>query len=264
MRANRLREIWSRGEAAVNGWLQIPHGFAAEIMAAQGWDSLTVDLQHGPLDYDNALPLLQAMSASEATPLARVPWNEPGIIMKMLDAGCYGIICPMVNTREEAERFVGACRYPPKGYRSFGPSRAVYYAGPDYAPHANDTVITLAMIETAEAVANLDAILDTPGLDGVYVGPADLSQSMTGRPQTDLTEPRLVEVLEQIVAGCKRRGQVAGIHVMSPDYAREIITKGYQLVTIQSDGRLLAGAADAAVRAVRQSDAAKGAAAGPY
>jgi 4-hydroxy-2-oxoheptanedioate aldolase len=114
MRPNRLREIWRDGGAAVNGWLQIPHGFAAEIMAAQGWDSLTVDMQHGPLGYDTALTLLQAFSSSEATPLARVPWNEPGIIMKMLDAGCYGIICPMINTAEEAQRFVGACRYAPQ------------------------------------------------------------------------------------------------------------------------------------------------------
>jgi hypothetical protein len=123
MRPNRLRQIWQEGGAAVNGWLQLPHGFAAEVMAAQGWDSLTIDMQHGPVGYDTALTMLQAMSASDVTPLARVPWNEPGIIMKMLDAGCYGIICPMVNSAEEAKRFVGACRYPPKGYRSFGPTR---------------------------------------------------------------------------------------------------------------------------------------------
>ena len=178
MRPNRLREIWQEGGAAVNGWLQLPHGFAAEVMAAQGWDSLTVDMQHGPVGYDVALTMLQALSASDVTPLARVPWNEPGIIMKMLDAGCYGIICPMVNSAEEARRFVGACRYPPKGYRSFGPTRVSFYAGSDYAQHANDTVIALAMIETAQAIENLDAILDTPGLDGVYIGPADLSQSL--------------------------------------------------------------------------------------
>ena len=267
MRANRLRQIWQDGGAAINGWLQLPHGFAAEVMAAQGWDSLTVDLQHGPLDYDVALTLLQAFSGSEATPLARVPWNEPGIIMKMLDGGCYGIICPMVNTAEEAERFVGACRYPPKGYRSFGPTRVSFYAGADYAEHANETVIAMAMIETAQAVENLDAILDTPGLDGVYVGPADLHQSMHGKPGVDHKEPRMVEVLDQICAGCRRRGLIAGIHVASTDYARYIIERGYQFVTIQSDARLLAVAAKQAVDAARGAGApVQGvrSAAGPY
>ena len=250
MRANRLRQIWRDGGAAVNGWLQIPHGFAAEIMAAQGFDSLTVDLQHGPLGYDNALTLLQAFSSTEVTPLARVPWNEPGIIMKMLDAGAFGIICPMVNTADEARRFVGACRYPPDGYRSFGPTRVSYYAGTDYPQHANGTVIALAMIETAQAVANLDEILDTPGLDGVYIGPADLSQSMGGKERTDLTEPRLVEVLDQIIEGCRRRDLIAGIHVTSPDYARRMIQKGCRFVTVQSDGRFLAAAAQQAVQTV--------------
>ena len=203
MRPNRLRQIWREGGAAVNGWLQLPHGFAAEVMAAQGWDSLTVDLQHGPLGYDVALTLLQAISSSPVTPLARVPWNEPGIIMKMLDAGCYGIICPMINSAEEAQRFVGACRYPPKGYRSFGPTRVSFYAGADYGQHANDTVIALAMIETGQAVENLDAILDTPGLDGVYVGPADLSQSLGYQERVDLKHPDLVAILDRILDGCR-------------------------------------------------------------
>jgi 4-hydroxy-2-oxoheptanedioate aldolase len=170
----------------------------------------------------------------------------------------------MINTAEEAQRFVGACSYPPKGYRSFGPTRVSLYAGADYAPNANETVITMAMIETAQAVENLDAILDTPGLDGVYVGPADLSQSIAGKPQTDLTEPRLVEVLEQIVAGCKKRGQVAGIHVASPAYGAQIISKGYQFVTIVSDGRLLANACQQALGEIRGAAPSAAKAEGPY
>lgn len=264
MRPNRLRQIWAEGGAAVNGWLQLPHGFAAEIMAAQGWDSLTVDMQHGPVAYDVGLTMLQALSYSDVTPLARVPWNEPGIIMKMLDAGCYGIICPMVNTPEEAQRFVGACRYPPKGYRSFGPTRVSLYAGADYAQHANDTVIALAMIETAQAVENLDAILDTPGLDGVYVGPADLSQSMGYQERTDLKHPDLVAVLDKIEAGCKQRGLIAGIHAGSVDYTKHIISKGYQFVTILSDGRLMANAAKQAVDAVKGSVEGAAKSSGPY
>src|SRR5688500_1307604 len=124
MRENRLRSIWQAGGAALNGWLQIPSSFSPEVIAHQGWDTLTIDLQHGRPDYHDALPMLQAISTTTTTPLARVPWNEPGVIMKMLDAGCYGIICPLINNREQAEAFVGACRYPPQGYRSYGPTRA--------------------------------------------------------------------------------------------------------------------------------------------
>ena len=145
MRANRLRELFAKGGASINGWVQIPNGFAAEIMASQPWDSLTIDMQHGPVDYQAALSMLQAMSHKDPTPTVRVPWNEPGIIMKCLDAGAYGIICPMVNTAEEAEQFVKSCRYPPDGFRSFGPTRAMLYAGSDYPAHANDTVLTFAM-----------------------------------------------------------------------------------------------------------------------
>ena len=129
MRENRVRTIWQSGEAAVNGWLHIPSSWSAEIMSHQGWDSLTVDMQHGLMDYQTALTMLQAVSTTPVTPLARVPWNEPGIIGRMLDAGAYGIICPMINTRADAEAFVGACRYAPQGYRSLGPTRANLYAG---------------------------------------------------------------------------------------------------------------------------------------
>ena len=264
MRPNRLRQIWRDGGAAVNGWLQLPHGFAAEVMAAQGWDSLTVDMQHGPVGYDNALTMLQALSSSDVTPIARVPWNEPGIIMKMLDAGCYGIICPMINSPEEAERFVGACRYPPNGYRSFGPTRVTFYAGTDYGQHANDTVIALAMIETRQAIENLDAILDTPGLDGVYVGPADLSQSLGYDERVDLKHPDLVAILDRIGDGCRRRNLIAGIHCAATEYARQIIDKGYQFVTILSDSRLLAVAAKQAVNEVKGTEKRPVRPAGPY
>ena len=118
--------------------------FAAEVMAHQGFDSVTVDLQHGSVHYDTAVPMLQAISTTKATPMARVPWLEEGIIMKMLDAGCYGIICPMINNKEDAERLVAACRYPPKGQRSFGPARASMYGGDDYAAKANATVLAIA------------------------------------------------------------------------------------------------------------------------
>jgi 4-hydroxy-2-oxoheptanedioate aldolase len=251
MRPNRLKQVWQEGRAVINGWLQIPHGFAVEAMASQGWDSLTVDLQHGPVGYDTALPMLQALSGSNIAALARVPWNEPGIIMKMLDAGCYGIICPMINSREQAEQFVGACRYAPRGYRSLGPTRVSYYAGADYAKHANDTVVTLAMIETAEAVQNLDEILDTPELDGVFIGPNDLSQSLGYEERGDLTHPDLVAILDQILEGCLRRNLVAGLHCTGTAYARQMIEKGFRFITIMSDHRFMVQAAQQAIEEIK-------------
>jgi len=123
MRPNLLRRIWSEGRPALNGWLAIPNGFAAETMAHQGWDTLTVDMQHGVVDYQAMVGLLQAISTTPVVPLVRVPWLEPGILMKSLDAGAYGVICPMINTREDAQKLVAWTHYAPRGTRSFGPDR---------------------------------------------------------------------------------------------------------------------------------------------
>lgn len=251
MRGNRIRDLWRSGGAVVNGWLGIDSAYSAELMAHQGFDSLTIDMQHGLIGYQTAVTMLQAISTTDTVPLARVPWNEPGVIMKMLDAGAYGIICPMVNSRAEAEAFVGACRYPPAGYRSYGPKRAVLYAGADYPQRANDTVLAIGMIETAAAVENLDAILSTPGLDGIYIGPADLSQSFGGQERTDLTDPDLVAILDQILASAQRHGVAAGIHTGSPAYALQMIEKGFQFVTIQSDADFLVNETRRVLEAMR-------------
>jgi 4-hydroxy-2-oxoheptanedioate aldolase len=251
MRENTIREIWRRGGCALNGWLHIPNAFATELMAHQGWDSLTIDLQHGVVDYAAALGMLQAIATTATIPMARVPWNEPGIIMKMLDAGCYGIICPMINTRAECEAFVGACRYPPRGYRSFGPLRAALYAGPDYAARADQIVITMAMIETRQAVENIGEIAQTPGLDALYIGPADLGQSLGSGANMDPAEPEVVAAIDHVLAAAQRHGVVVGMHTGSVEYARRMAAKGMQFLTIGSDTRLLTGAAQRTVAAFK-------------
>jgi 4-hydroxy-2-oxoheptanedioate aldolase len=253
MRENTLRDIWQRGGCALNGWLHIPNAFATELMAHQGWDSLTIDLQHGVVDYGAALGMLQAIATTSTIPLARVPWNEPGIIMKMLDAGCFGIICPMINTRAECEAFVGACRYPPRGYRSFGPLRAALYAGSDYAARADQIVITMAMIETRQAVENVEEIVQTPGLDALYIGPADLGQSLGFGAKMDPTEPEVIAAIDHILDTARRYSVVVGMHTGSAEYARRMAAKGMQLLTIGSDARLLAGVAQRTVMAFRDT-----------
>src|SRR5919112_2108295 len=252
---NKLKELWSAGKPTINGWLSIGTASTAEIMAAQGYDSVSIDVQHGALDYSSALPMLQAMRASGAVPMARVPWLEPGIIMKVLDAGAYGVICPMVNTPEQASEFVSYLRYPPLGQRSFGPTRANFSAGANYAAEANDEILAFAMVETAEAMRNLDAIAATQGLDGIYVGPADLTFSLAqGRlvPAFDREEPEMIEALQTIVAACKGNGIRAALHCGTPDYAAKAISWGFAMTTVSNDVRMLAGAAEANVRKFRE------------
>ena len=244
MRKNKLKELFKTNKPIINSWLSVPSSFSAEVMANQGWDSVTIDMQHGLIDYANAVNMLQAISTTETTPLARVNWNEPGQIMKILDAGCYGIICPMVSNRKEAEKFVQACLYPPKGYRSFGPVRASIYGGDDYAKHANEEILKLAMIETKEALEKLDEILDTPHLDGIYIGPADLSLAVGEEPGFDKSEnTKAFKEIMRILESAKKRNLLAGLHNGTADYAKKMIDKGFNLVTVGSDSRyIIAGA----------------------
>jgi 4-hydroxy-2-oxoheptanedioate aldolase len=243
VRENRLRTIWREGGVVVNGWLHVPSSFSAEVMARAGWDSLTIDMQHGPVDYGSLVPMLQAISTTDTVPVVRVPWRDPGLIMQVLDAGCYAVICPMIGTREEAEAFVGACRYPPAGYRSYGPYRATLYGGEDYAHHADQTVVTMAMIETREALDNLGEILGVAGLDAVFVGPSDLGQSLGFGPGVDREEPAVIEAIDGVLAAARERGLPAGIFTGSAEYASRMVEKGFRFVSVSSDARLMAAAA---------------------
>ncbi len=242
------------GEPIINGWLQIPSSFSAEVMSNQGWDSITIDMQHGVIDYPSALQMLQAISTTDVTPLARVNWNEPGQIMKILDAGCYGIICPMVSNKYEAERFVQACLYPPKGYRSYGPIRGLIYGGADYGDHANNEILKLAMIETKEAIDKLDEIMTTPGLDGIYIGPADLSLAIGEEPGFDRAEnTKAYSEIMRILEHAKKNNIFAGIHNGTPEYAQKMIDKGFNFVTIGADQRALSAGAKAVVEKMKGS-----------
>ena len=244
MKQQTLRDCWAKEKGAINAWCSIPSAVTAEMTSMNDFDSITIDMQHGLVDYTNAMPMMQVISATEVVPLARVNWNEPGQIMKILDAGCYGIICPMVSNQKEAERFVQACKYPPDGYRSFGPMRGLIYGGPDYGDHANDEILKMAMIETKEALENLDEIMSTPGLDGIYIGPADLSLAIGEKPGFDKGEDtkaysEILRILEHV----KKNNIFAGIHNGSTDYAKKMIEKGFQFVTVGADSRFISAGA---------------------
>ena len=239
MLKNSLLDIWREGKPAINGWLSVPNSFTAEAMAKMGWDSLTIDIQHGLNDFSTSISMLQAIYGNSTIPFARVTWNEPGIIMKMLDAGTCGIIAPMINTREECENFVSYCYYPPIGQRSYGPMRAQLIYGSDYIKNANSQIVTLAMIETKTAMDNLDEILSVENLNGVYIGPSDMSLSYGLSPKFDIKEDPVYSNIKIIVKKAKKHGKIAGIHNGSTQYAKEMIDLGYQFVTISSDYRAM-------------------------
>lgn len=251
MRENNVKNIWADGGAVINGWLGIANSYSAEVMAHQNFDSVTVDMQHGMVDFQAAVTMLQSISTVDSTPLARVGWNDPSSIMKILDAGAYGVICPMINNKDECEKFVGACRYVPRGYRSVGPARGVLYGGGDYVAKSNDTVVAFAMIETQEAMDNLDAIMSVDGLDAIYVGPNDLSVSLGHAASADPQYPEVLAAMDTILAAAQRNNVMPGIHCGSGDMARRMIDKGYKFTTIMNDARLMSLGADMEIKVAR-------------
>lgn len=250
-RENSVKRRLEAGGNAVNAWCSIGSSYVAEVVAGLGFDAVTIDLQHGAIDYATAFAMLQAISTTPAMPMVRVPWNDPALLMKLLDAGAHGVICPMVNTAAEARAFVGACRYPPLGARSFGPNRAVQYAGKDYWRSADREVLLLAMIETRAGVANLDEILAVEGLDGVYVGPGDLSLAYGAEPSMTPAAPEVVAAIAQVAASASGRGLIPAIHTDGPRTARQRYAQGYRLCTLQSDVRHIVDGAAAALAELR-------------
>jgi len=244
-----MRPFWKEGGCVVNGWLAVPSIISAEVMARAGWDAITVDLQHGTADYGSMLALLATIGQAPVAPMVRVPWNDPASIMRALDAGAQGVICPMIETADDAARFVRSCLYPPMGARSFGPIRARLTHGDGYGAAANAHVQPIAMIETREAVENLDAILEVEGLAALYIGPSDLASAHGFAPAMDRTEPELVEIMTRIRTSAHAKGIKACLHCASPTYAAQGARDGFDLVTIASDARFIEAGAKAALAA---------------
>jgi len=256
MKRNTAKEKWRRGEVTYGAWLSIPDPFVAEVMAHVGFDWVCLDMQHGVIDYQAAVRMLQAIDTTDTVAFVRVPWNDFGIIGKMLDAGALGIIVPMVNTPEEARAAVNACRYFPEGSRSFGPTRVGVAAGREYFTRANEEIACIPMIETKQALEHLDEILAVPGVDAVYVGPADLSITLGLPPAVDnggaFEEARLA-----IAEACRRHGVVAGIHATA-ELAAKHAAAGYQMITVSGDHRAMAEGARRDLALARGEQAAEG------
>ncbi len=232
MRPNPLRERLQSGEVAFGAWLSMPSSVSAEAVAANDFDFICIDMQHGLVDYADTVPMLQALTLGTATPVVRVPQNQPGHIGKALDAGAMAVIIPMVNSRAECEAAIAAARYAPEGGRSFGPTRAMAVQGADYVERANAEVECFPMIETVEAIEAIDDILSVPGVNAIYVGPADLSISLGYDPRSN--EPGFLEALDTIVAACGRHGVTPGIHSNTAT-AQDRLDRGFRMIVVTAD-----------------------------
>ena len=251
MRTNAALAKWRAGQQTIGGWLSLANTHTAEMLANAGFDWLCVDLQHGLLDYRDLLHMLPAISTTATTPIVRVSGNDPKQIMKVLDAGAMGVIVPLVNNRAEAAAAIAACRYPPAGNRSFGPIRAALYGGRGYAAEANDQIACIVMIETKEGIENLEEIVATPGLGGVYIGPSDLAYALGLPPNGDTDDPLHLATVDQILATCKKHRVPAGIHTSSLDYAKRRLAAGFEFVTLGSDAGFMMQAAARDLAAAR-------------
>jgi 4-hydroxy-2-oxoheptanedioate aldolase len=253
MKTNKLRALYAAKTTATSGWVGFSSPYVAEILGHSGFDAVVLDLQHGPFYLDAAVPMLQALSATPAVPLARCSSNNFAEINKLLDAGAYGIICPMIETAKDARDFVSACRYPPQGTRSFGPTRGLLYGGADYFSHANTTVLTYAMIETPEALVNLDEICAVEGLDGILIGPSDLSLALGVSPVPNHTVEPLKSAIERIYVAARRHNLMTAIFCAQPAFAVDMKKMGFDLIAPGNDAGQLRTYASQLVEMIKKA-----------
>jgi 2-keto-3-deoxy-L-rhamnonate aldolase RhmA len=251
--ANKFREALLKNELSIGTWIQVGHPAIAEILARVGYNWICVDLEHGSIDIESMTNLFRAIEANNAVAVARLPLNDPIWIRRSLDAGARGLILPMINSAEEIESAIHHAKYPPKGERGFGYSRANYF-GMDfegYIAQANETIAIIAQIEHKEAINNLDAILQVPDLDAVFIGPLDLSGSYGKVGQLD--SPEMRDALKRYLESCKKHKKCAGIHIVHPDEVsiRQAIDQGYKMLSLGVDGIFLGNAAASALKAAQ-------------
>jgi 4-hydroxy-2-oxoheptanedioate aldolase len=245
-----LRASWSEGRETVGTWCSLPSPGAVETVAQAGFDWVVIDWQHGQFGGESLGIMIQVASLAGALPLVRVPLNEPWLIQKALDLGAHGVVVPLVNNRAEAERAAAACRYPPAGVRSFGPIRAARAIG--WEPErANAEVVCIVQIETAESLDNVEEIAAAPGVDALFVGPADLAISLG----LELGAAQLEQRLGPVMAAAARQGLPVGRHCDDAAGARAAFGSGFLFVAVGGDSEFLGSAAAAAAADARTEEA---------
>lgn len=252
MSAAIVKERIRAGRRIANAWLSTDSAFSAEVLAHAGFDTVTVDAQHGMLGRDAIWRILQAVSSSDAIPMARPSSMDVREIGWLLDAGALGIIAPSVDTPELAADLVAACFYPPSGRRSFGPSRALVCHGYDYASKHEETIMPWAMIESASAVEKMESIVSTPGLFGVFLGPNDLARDL-GANAGPRIEGSVEEAAHALLEAARDHGLATGLFCTGPEEARRWASAGFDLVTPGKDITQLQRGAAEAIEAVRSA-----------
>jgi len=245
LKKNRVKELWREDKAAVGTWLSLGSPIVAEIIANMDFDWVVIDTEHASIDIGTTQSIIQAMLATNTVPIVRVPWNDPALIKRALDAGAYGLVIPMVNSKEEAIRAVQASRYPPVGIRSYGGPRARLYGGTEYFEHANEEIAIIIQIEHIDAVSHIDEILSVEGIDAFFIGPADLAASMGLQVGLDNNDPRHIEAVNTVLASGKAHHIPGGILVGSPEAANQRIAQGFLFIGVSSDEGFLRSATSA-------------------
>jgi 4-hydroxy-2-oxoheptanedioate aldolase len=249
--ATRLRA----GDTIYSGWCGLPYPIVAETLGRDGFPAVTLDGQHGLWDLNAILITIAAVRQGGAAPIVRVPVGDFATVSRVLDFGAEGIIAPMINTPQDARAFAAAAKYPPIGERSWGPHRATTLAGLSdqsvYLREANDHVVTLAMIETRTALKNLDAIVDTPGVDGLFLGPSDLSIALTDGKNLDPLSKDVDRELDRIIAAAQRAKKIPGAYCHSAERAAELAKRGVKFLAVMSDLAMLRAGAAAALKILK-------------
>ena len=239
MRPNRVRQRWAEGRPASCLWIDLGWTASVEALARLPYDSFTLDLQHSLIDRGTAVHVLQTLSLGQGAPLVRVTQNDPAEIGFVLDAGAYGVICPQIETVDDCKRFVDACRYGPRGGRSWGPTRGLLYGGPDYFAEYEKQILKIALIETVKGISNMEAIAATPGLDMLYVGPNDLSIDYGGVPTYVASDPRVIDAMDRSISIARAHGIRSGTYAGTIDVAKSAIAKGFDLISVGYAAKLM-------------------------
>lgn len=254
MRTNRVKHKLKEGQPSVGTWLALSDYFSASYLARVGFDWLTVDLEHNPVDLESAAKIIAAIAPTGTVPLVRIPWNTPENIKRVLDCGAFGIIVPMVNTPQEAEAAVSAAKYPPRGIRSVGGTlRAHSFAtdGSTYFERADDEILVVIQAEHITAVENAEAILSTGGVDAVFIGPNDLCASMGLKPVMNPAHESAVQAIAYIRETAKKHGVAPGIHVSAAEDVSQRIEEGFQFIALSSELGMMLSAARAEITRIR-------------
>lgn len=247
-------DLWSSDRPMYGGWAQLPSPMSAEILGHTGFDWVCIDAQHGPMGTDSLLSMLQVLTLTGTPAFVRVPWTDPGLIGKVLDAGAVGVIVPMVSTPEQAAMAAEACRYPPRGIRSMGPSR-VQFLNPGYDAAMGDRIARcVPMIETLEGVERVDEIAAVPGVDGLFIGPGDLSLAGGYPPSLWTDAPDHVARIMRVLEACRRHGVVPGIYSGDLELTARWRSAGFRMLALLSDSHFLNTVPRALLESIRASE----------